>query len=364
MEVPRIKVIHLIPTLQYGGAERLLAEIARYHDREKFDMTVVATVALGPLVDVIQSHGVRVVPMTAHGRWSPAYVWRLMQWLRREKPAIVHTHLFGADVYGKVAAWLAGVPLIISTEHNQWYDEPQWKHWVKRLLSRISDRIIAVSASVAEYATRVEGVASSKLSVILNRIDVDRFSRLPAPLLRSPLRLLSIGRLEHQKGFDLLLRACARVRNPWTLTIVGAGSELSALESLAGELGIADRVQYYGTTDAVPEVLEAHDVFVLASRWEGLGLVVMEAMTAGRPVIASRAGGIAELIIDGETGMLVDSTNTQAFAAAIDLACEDHVLLRHHAAAARTYALLHFRIQDMVREYETLYLRLLARERV
>lgn len=364
MEVPRIKVVHIIPTLQYGGAERLLAEIARYHDREKFEMSVIVTVALGPLADRIQSCGVRVVPMTAHGRWSPKFLWQLRQWLRREKPAIVHTHLFGADVYGKIAAWLAGVPVCISTEHNQWYDEPQWKHWTKRVLSYGTDRIIAVSASVAEYAQRVEGVAATKLSVILNRIDVDRFAKLPPPLLRSPLRLLSIGRLEKQKGFDLLLRACALVRNPWTLTIVGAGSQLSSLEALTEELAITDRVQFYGTTDSVPEVFEAHDVFVLASRWEGLGLVVMEAMTAGRPVIASRTGGITELIIDGETGMLVDSTNARAFAAAIDLACEDHVRLRHHAAAARTYALLHFRIQDMVREYETLYLRLLARERV
>lgn len=362
MEVPRIKVIHLIPTLQFGGAERLLAEIARYHDHAKFELTVVATIALGPLVDVIQSHGVRVVPMTSHGRWSLPYLWQLTKWLRREKPAIVHTHLFGADAYGKVAAWLAGVPLILSTEHNQWYDEPQWKHWVKGVLSHITDRIIAVSTSVAEYATRVEGVSPSKLSVILNRIDVDRFAKIPAPLLRTPLRLLSIGRLERQKGFDLLLSACALVRSDWRLTIVGAGTALSRLQAQAAALGIEDRVQFYGTTDDIPAVFSSHDVFVMTSRWEGLGLVIMEAMAAGRPVIASRVGGIAEIVIDGETGTLVDCSDVNELAAAIEFACEDHAHLRRHADAARTYALLHFQIQDMVREYETLYLRLLARE--
>jgi glycosyltransferase involved in cell wall biosynthesis len=364
MEIPRIKVIHIIPTLHYGGAERLLAEIARFHDRERFELTVVATVALGPLVDSIQSQGVRVVSMIAHTRWSLLFLWRLTKWLRHEQPAIVHTHLFGADAYGKIAAWLASVPLIISTEHNQWYDEPQWKHFVKRLLSHFTDRIIAVSGSVAQYAQRVEGVAPAKLSVILNRIDVDRFARLQPPLLRSPLRLVSVGRLEEQKGFDLLLRACALVQHPWTLTIVGAGTELSALEALAMSLGIAEKVQFYGTTDTIETVYVEHDLFVLASRWEGLGLVVMEAMTAGRPVIASRTGGITELIIDGETGTLVDVHDTVAFARAIDRACTDHVLVRRQAVAARAYALLHFRIQDMVREYEALYLRLLAREQL
>lgn len=353
----------MIPTLQFGGAERLVVEIARRIDAAQFDLSVVTIVAGGPLAETLRAVQVPYVTFTKTSRFGLRLVWQLYQLFRRERPDIVHTHLFGADAWGKIAAWLARVPVVVSTEHNTWYDESSVKHRMKGMFARLSDRIIAISRAVAQYMVREEHVPEKKISIIRNGVDVDAFVSLPMPQPRTgmPVRFLSIGRLEPQKGFDILLEACSLIREAaWSLTIVGAGSQLSSLQEQARALAIDQKVQFYGTTDTVAAVMGEHDVFVLPSRWEGLGLVVMEAMAAGRAVIATRVGGVPESIEHGKTGFLVAPENSQELADALRFAIERRDDMARLGGAARAYAQENCTIGQMVRSYEALYRELLA----
>ncbi len=360
----KIKVVHVIPTLRFGGAERLLADIAKYHDRSRFAMVVITVVALGPFEHVIRDAGVKVIHMPNMGDFGFRLTIKLWRAFRKARPDIVHTHLFGADVWGKIAAFFARVPVIVSTEHNTWFDESSFKHFLKRWVAKISDRIIVISRAVAEYATTVEKVNPKKIVVIPNRIELSRFAQISRlSLVDAPhVKLLSVGRLEEQKGFDVLLSALSAIRDlPWTLTIVGNGSLLSILEDRIRLLGLVNKVQLYGTTDEMPELYAQHDVFVLASRWEGLGLVIMEAMSTGMPVIATRVGGIPELIEHGRTGYLVSSEDSEALAQMVQFVIERRSDAQVVGQNARTHAHEHFAIEDMVRAYEQLYFDLLLR---
>ena len=354
----KIKIIHLIPTLHFGGAERLLVDIAQHHSRDRYDMTVVTLVAEGPLVDVLKESGVKYIRMQKRMVFGIDILFRLIHLFRKERPDIVHTQLFGADAWGKTAAWLTRVPVIISTEQNMWYDESWIRHQIKWILSWFSTKIIAISDAVAQYAIKDERVDPAKLVTIISGIELERFLRLKQKsFLRSKeLKFLSIGRLEEQKDFDTLFAACAKIRElPWTLTIVGNGSQLAYLEERVGLLGLSQKIHFYGTTDEVEEVFVEHDVFVLSSKWEGLGLVIMEAQASAKPVIATHVGGIPELITQSQTGYLVPPSDPDALALQMADVIEQRAFAMRIGEQAREYARSHHNIKRMVMQYETLY---------
>lgn len=360
----KIKVIHVIPTLRFGGAERLIADIAQYHNRELTEVIVVTVISGGAFEHQVVEAGVKYVQLHRKGDYGFDVLIKLWRFFREERPDIVHTHLFGADIWGKLAALLARVKVIISTEHNTWYDESWFRHKLKWVVAQFSDKIIAISQAVAEYTHRIEGVSPQKLVVIKNGIALDQFLSVDCHQRSEgqPVKLISIGRLEEQKGFDVLLDALAQIREKnWELTIVGGGSLLSDLEDRVRLLGLEKKVQFFGTTEEVPTLLSESDVFVLASRWEGLGLVVMEAMAAGVPIVATQVGGIPELIQDGITGYTVDSESPDALAAAISFCIDNPEVADQIGAQAREYAGQFCNVQHMIAQYEALYTQLVRR---
>ncbi len=283
----RTRVLQILPTLSSGGAERFVYDLSKRLPAQGFDVHVISIIRGGPLESLFRAAG----PLTILGVKGPfgltafRELYRLM---RRERPEIVHTHLYGvADVWGRIAAKLAGVPLIFSTEHNINLDHGRIKRLVKGWLTSITTHFVAPAAAVREYMSAYEYIPAKKVSVIPYGTDVSRVVVRPARGFHDVPRFLTVGRLVEQKAQSILLKALALVKGPWTLEIVGTGELENELHELAERLGIAPRIHWLGFRADVSQRLAETDIFFFPSRWEGLGLALLEAAAAGVPCIAS-----------------------------------------------------------------------------
>jgi glycosyltransferase involved in cell wall biosynthesis len=300
--------------------------------------------------------------------------WRLpglVRALGRDRPAVFHAHLNWplACKFGLVAARIRRVPAIVGTV--QLFVDALVNRSVRvqhRIVSAGVDRYIAVSEEVARRMAAGFGIAREKLRVIHNGIDPDPFGGLPDPRLRASLAgdphrplVLTLARLDRQKGLETLLEA-ARLVPEAAFAVAGDGPERGALEARAGDLGLADRVRFLGHRRDVPRLLDSCDVFVLPSLFEGLPLAVLEAMAAGKPVVASRIGGTDEAVLDGVTGLLVSPSDPAALADAIRTILSDPERARRLGAGGRSRLHAAFSARQMVRAVEATYDELLASE--
>ncbi len=311
-------VMHVLPTLEAGGAERLVFEIASKLPHEGQDARVVSILRGGPLEATFQEAKIPYVILGRRGLAGIAACRALVRIMQRERPDIVHTHLYGvADVWGRLAARIAGVPVIISTEHNVNPDHGAIKRLVKRALAPITTAFVAVSNEVKTYMTVAEHLPAAKIHVILNGIDMSRIRVRPVRTARDVPQILTVGRLVPQKGHAVLLKALALVKGPWMLKIVGSGPREGELRQLAERLAIAPRVHWLGYRTDVPELLVDADVFCFPSRWEGLGLGFLEAAAAATPIIASDLPVFHEVLSSDEASY-VTVGDVPAFAHAIE----------------------------------------------
>ncbi len=285
--------------------------------------------------------------------------------LARAHVDLVHLHTGRATWLGGLAARLARLPAL-STRRMDRRVRPGWT--TRALYGRLVSRVAAISPAVAERL-RAGGVREDELVLIRSSIDPSALvSRTPREEIRRDLGahertvlLLTLVRLVPRKGIDVLLSAFARLgsESPM-LAIAGDGPERARLEERARALGIAGRARFLGERADKAELLAACDVFVLPSRAEGLGVAALEAMAAARPVVATRVGGLADLVLDGTTGMLVPPDDCAALATAIERMCSDAGLRERMGRAGRARLNDGFLAEQMVASYERLYGEVLA----
>ena len=315
----------------------------------------------------------RVVDLHAQAAFSPLAILRLATLIREGQYDVVHTHLLKADAYGAVAARLARAPLVIASKHN---DEYVLRRPAVALihgwLTRLTDRVIVLSDHVGRYMQRVGRVPAERIRRVYYGIE-------PLPAVgvaehRAAVRaefgippeaplLLSVGRLDPQKGHLDLLAALRRVVTalpPVQLVIAGDAQQATAsysraLRQAAATPDLAGRVHWAGHRDDVPRLLAAADVFVLASHWEGFGLALVEAMAAHRPVVATAASAIPEVVVHERTGLLVPPHDPAALAQAILRLCADPALRARMGAAGAAHVAEHFTADRMVRDTLALY---------
>ena len=355
----KIFSIQMIPTLESGGAEHLVHELALRLPAEQVSVHVVSLFGGGPLESLFRDQHLAV---TVFPRTQSSWL-RLVFQLRRlcviERPSVVHTHLFGADVLGRLAAWLAGVPVIVSTEHNMHIEHGRTKRLVKRILAALPSLYIAVSEEVKRFMVTVERLPKQKIQVIHNGIDLDRLcTRSPRPFKDIP-RLLTIGRLEPQKNQEVLLRALAEIQSPWRLAIVGTGSLERELKELAEQLQISSRVEWLGYRTDVPQLLADTDMYCFPSRWEGLGLAFLEAAATVVPIIASDLPVFHE-VADETHVTYVPAKNVSAWRHAIEEVLGHPSVAIQRAAALVPSIRERFSIQGMVQSYAAVYRKLLT----
>jgi glycosyltransferase involved in cell wall biosynthesis len=253
-----------------------------------------------------------------HSLWDFRSWSALIKLLRKEKYDLVVTHLWFANVIGRIAARIASVPRILSFEHNVYDSVKTWRQFfADRVLQYISSDIIAVSNAVKESLIR-HGIAAGRIAVVANGIDLQRY-RDATPMAidrKEEFTYLFVGRLVRQKGVDTLLSAFAKLKNG-LLVITGDGVDRAALEKQSETLGISRRVRFLGVRDNVPSLMKEADCFVLPSRWEGMGIVLVEAMAAGCPVVVSDFQAARDIIEDGVSGLIVPIDNVEELAAAM-----------------------------------------------
>ena len=370
--VPRV-ILHLIGSLPANGAERILLDLVRHLDRARFRPVVCCLQAGGPLVPEFEAAGVRVVILRKRSRWDLSILGQVRGVIAAERPALVHTHLFTADAWGRAAALLAGVPAVC-TAHSS---DP-WRGWQQRLadgiLSRLTERVVAVSEDVAQSRRSRERVPPSKLTTIPNGIDLVRFDpRADVGPTRAALCLPDgipvigiVGRLHPAKGHPLLFEAVRRLLaqgRRLVVLVVGEGELRGDLEALARRLGLEGSVRFLGRRADIPAILNLLDVVVMPSRWEGLSIALLEAMAAARPVIAAAVGGIPEVVEHGQTGILIPPGEPEQLCAALARLLDRPGEARRLGEAARAHALARHDVATMARSYEAVYEAVLAQRR-
>ncbi|MFQ5767604.1 MAG: glycosyltransferase family 4 protein, partial [Acidobacteriota bacterium] len=297
------------------GAERLLLEVLPHLRAHGLSPSVLSLKGPGPMMEELQKAGIEVNTLDGRGRGDSRPVFKLLARLTRGRPLLLHAHLSRAILAGDWASRLAGVPLIAHF-HSLGPAQPSWLRSLEAAATRRAVARVAVSAAVADETARLLGLSRSRFHVIPNGIELERYASLPAPDLSDPRRPLVMGflgrlRIE-DKGLDLLLEAMGRWHGEESvsgmLRLEVAGGPAREAEKLARRVrqeGLQGRVRFLGEVAGAASVLGRWDVVVLPSRKEGFGLVLVEAMAAARPVLASRTGGIPEVVEPGVTGWLV-----------------------------------------------------------
>lgn len=365
-----IPIIHLITELDRGGAQTALYRLLAHSDRQRYAPHVLCLYNGDKVVaQQIRQLGIPVTDLGMTAQWRFDALWRLHRILRQERPFLLHTWMFHANIPGRVLGRLARVPVIISSERTMG-QEGRFRRWLNRLSGNMPDSVICVSQQVADFAANEIGLPRAKLAVIRNGIDPAQFDNLPdQPTARAEFGLPSqgniiaaVGRPRPVKGFDYLLTAFAQIAAAYPdlhLVFVGDGPDKRPLQTAAQQLPDANRVLFLGDQQEIPRLLAGVDMLVLPSLWEGLPNVVLEAMAARLPVVATAVGGTPELITHNETGLLVPPQNPEALAEAISQLLDHPEQAAQMGQNGRQRAAEQFTIERMVEQTEALYERLL-----
>jgi glycosyltransferase involved in cell wall biosynthesis len=366
----RRRVLHFAQDSDTSG---LFPALARLHDSARYRMYFATLNPIAPwLRDLMLANGIDVLSCDAHGRAGfPFAIARLARFLRRERIGVVHTHLFEPSVVGLQAALAARTPVRVMTRHYSDYHTRIDKRWhvrLDRMCIRLCDDVVAVSEHTAKHLIEVEGAPAEKVHTIVNGFDESRVE-LPEPARRAQLRreldaeeahlLVIAGRLHPEKGYEHLFRAMPRVRErvdrPVVLLVAGTGAFEQEFRHQVAELGCEDEVRFLGFREDVPSLMATADLVILPSVAEAFGIALAEALYVGTPVVATRVGGIPEIVDDGVDGVLVPPGNPEALAEAIAGLLKDPERLGKMAGAGRDKVTRRFSFQTMVKQYEEIY---------
>jgi glycosyltransferase involved in cell wall biosynthesis len=362
-------VVHVIDELPPDGAERLIVDVLQNRS-DRFRYSVVCIVAGGAMEPELAAIGVPVVVLGRRRGVDLGTVPALVKWFRDNDVSVVHTHLFAADSYGRVAAALAGVKGRFSTRHNTSSWKGGLRNFIARILSRLSTRVIACGAEVGRTMVDVEGLPEDRVTIISNGINLRRFDSTDRQAFRheigvrdTDILLGVVGRLHAQKGHLDLLQALARLGPevpPYICALAGSGELRADIEEMILAQGLQDRVKLVGQRSDIPNVLAGLDILVMPSRWEGLPMALLEGMALAKPVVATAVGGIPDVIQDGRNGLLVPPGQPALLAMAMQTLMCDRRLRDTLGAAARDTVENHFNAAATQAAYEALYAQSLA----
>jgi glycosyltransferase involved in cell wall biosynthesis len=382
--VSPIRALAVIASSDLGGAERALVSFLKGVDRTRIEMWV-ASEAGGPMLREYRRHAAGVATFDLRRVWNPVTPIRLARWMRQIRCDLVHTHLWTADLIGGLGARLARVPIVVSTVHSEGFRPlgvARWRDARRRGLSRIyrsvyrlADQVIAVSQSIATDLAQRPGVRvrDDRIQIIRNGLDVSRVSgrtpggpRMPPIPVRGPL-VLVVANFVPEKGHRWLVAAMPAVRERFpdvTFALVGAGRELAAIRAHVDAAGLGQTTLFLGAREDALDILAAADVVVLPSLSEGLPLVCLEALALGKPLVATRVGGVPEILEHGETALMVPPGAPEALAEGIVTVLADPGRARALGERGHRVVTGRFSAEQMVRDITDTYLRLATHKEV
>jgi glycosyltransferase involved in cell wall biosynthesis len=363
-----LRVLFLTTSMPVGGAETLLVNLVRRMDRTRFAPEIVCLKERGPLGEELaaempvhaglltQKFDLRVLPR----------LWRLMR--RPRTDAVITVGAGDKMFWGRLAAKLAGVPVIASALHSTGW--PDGIGRLNRRLTPLTDAFIGVAAPHAEHLVHVEGFPAEKVQTIYNGVDCERFAPRDGIEVRRKLGIADgapvvgiLAALRPEKNHELFLRGAKRIQAAMPsarFLIIGDGPRRTELEALTRELGLADAVHFLGSRSDVPELLNACDVVALTSHNEAAPVSILEALASGVPAVASNVGSVKESVIDGVTGRLFAVGDVEAFSNATIELLSQNQMRRQLGAEGRRRVIEQWSLESMVRGYEQLIERIYA----
>ncbi len=375
----QVRLLHIVGESRFGGIAKIILPLGKITQAQGWQVDVLTT---DPVVQqAVKQHGLGLVNLDVIRReirpvWDLRGLVRLTRFLRSEPYQIVHTHTSKAGFVGRLAARLAGVPVIVHTAHGFAFHEDSpasVRHFysaLERLASQWCDRIVTVSEFHRTWAIelgicsprRIVAIPNGIAEVIRNR-DVGLAEvRLEMGARHGDLVILSMARLARDKGLEYLIEAATllpRTGRPIRIVIAGDGPEREHLEQLAGRLGVTDRVVFLGFREDVGDLLAASDLVVLPSLREGLSIALLEAMAAGKPIIATSIGSQREVASRADMARLVRPADALALSEAIVRLAGDEALMVRLGASARALYESRYTENRMLQSYKQLYFDLL-----
>ncbi len=366
----KLRVMQITNNLGIGGLERVVVNLCRHLDRERFDVSACCLNFRGPFAEELERDGITVY-LTPHktDRTDYTVFWNLKGILKETRPDIVHTHNTNALFDGFLASVLACVPLKIHTDHARRFPDKIRYMLTEGILGLFLDHVVAVSEETRQNLIRYEKISGKKITVVNNGIDGSRYdisidvNKKKKDLgLKSFKNIIGLGvRLTHQKGITHLIHAAPEIlhNHPDTaFVIAGDGYLMPELKTAAKSLRVEDKFFFLGPRLDLPEILQVMDVYVLPSEWEGLPLVILEAMAARRAIVATEVGGNSAAIEHGKSGYLVPPKDPAALAEMVCDLLSDPEKRERFSSAAQKKFYTSFEVKHMAHEYEQIYLRL------
>lgn len=358
-----IRILHLLPSLETGGMENGVVNLVNGLDDSRFSSIICCLERGGELQKRLKP-GVTVIELSQKQGIRFGLVFLLKKLFREQKIDLVHTHNFYALVYGALAAGLAGIP-VVHGEHGRPQNWPRRRRYITLFLSKRVKTILTVSHSLKEILLR-EGIAAHRIKVIPNGIDAARYiSQAPSAEEKASLGISdgdivigSVGRLVPVKDYKTLIQAFSLMRGTngrVRLLLVGDGVELDALRAYAAQNSCADRVIFLGQRTDVTSLYRFMHIFALSSLSEGMSNVILEAMAAGLPVVATRVGDNGLLVENNVSGMLVEPGDARALADALTRLVSDLNTAAAMGERGRSRAVELYGIERMVNDYKEIY---------
>ena len=369
-----IKVCYLIGQLGKGGAEKQLYELIKGINRKEFDPLVISLSQGGHWGKEIRKLNIQLTELQRRKSFEFARLFKLIKILKAEKPDIVHSYMFSANSYGRIAAIIGRVPLIIASERNVaevGKDKGKFDIYIDKLLAAFSQGIICNSDKASSSLVEKYSFNRKKVFTVHNGIDINDFlkQRNYSSSKKSKRKVIgTVGSLCPQKNHRLFLDMAKIVlerseNKQIKFLIIGRGPLRNELERYSKGLSIEANVVFTGEREDILELLQSMDVFVMTSLYEGLPNAIIEAMAAGVPVVATDVGGNSELVINRETGFLCRSNDAKALVEKVIGLISNENAAQQLGKKGREKIVKEFTVEKMVNQTENIYRELLGQLR-
>jgi glycosyltransferase involved in cell wall biosynthesis len=354
--------------LDFGGLQQVVLNICRTIDRELFNVSVLCLKKKGIFAPEVEKMGIKVLSLLQKKSTDYLSFLKVAEILKQERIDVIHTHNTQPFVDGTIGALLAGVKTIVHTDHARDFPDKRRYMLAEWLMSKFAYKVVGVSEHTSHNLVKYEKISPNKIVTIMNGIDgsvfdikIDKEQKKKELGIKQNGPIIGLGvRLTEQKGITYLLKAMPEIISHFpdiTLIIAGEGPLSDSLKKEAHELDIGQNVIFAGPRLDMPELLKLFDLYVLPSLWEGLPMVLLEAMTAGCPIVATNVGGNSMAITHGENGSLIEHSNPVKLASEIIKVLKDDALKNMYSEKSKLLFDMKFCAEKMTRQYEQLYLR-------